>query len=166
MGRMSNPVPTAVILHQLLSPGCIQLELTSTTREAVLEELVAHIPQLAARPEARHKLLQALLEREHLHSTGIGDGIALPHAREALADVVDEPVLVFGRHAGGIAYNAVDGKPVRLFFLLLAPSITQHLAMLARISRLLRNEALRKALLAAATPAEVIAHLRDAEARM
>lgn len=166
MQPVSNPAQTVVVLHQLLGPKCIQLTLVSHTREAVLEELVACVPQLADRPEARRKLLAALLERERLHSTGIGDGIALPHARDALAGVVDEPVLVFGRHPTGIAYGAVDGKPARLFFLLLAPSVTQHLAMLARISRLLRNEALRKALLAATTPSEVIASVREAEAGM
>ena len=163
---MSNPGSTAVVLHQLLTPATIKLTLTGATRHDVLTELVAQIPQLVAQPEARQQLFQALVEREQLHSTGIGDGIALPHARNALAGIVDQPIIVVGRHVQGIAYGAVDGKPARLFFLLVAPSVTQHLAILARISRLLRNESLRKTLLAAAAPEEVIALIREAEAKL
>ena len=134
---MSNSGASPVLLHALLSIPSIKLALTSSTRDEVLQELIAQIPQLATQPEARQRLFQALLEREQLHSTGIGDGIALPHAREALAGIVDQPIIVFGRHARGIPFRSVDGAPARLFFLLVAPSVTLHLAILARISRLL-----------------------------
>lgn len=163
---MSNPGPNPVVLHQLLTVSCIKLALSSSTRDDVLMELVAQIPQLTTRPEARQRLLQALLERERLHSTGIGDGIALPHAREALVGVVDEPVIVFGRHAQGIPFRAVDGTPARLFFLLVAPSVTLHLAILARISRLLRDTALRKDLLTLNQPDLILARLRETETKM
>ena len=163
---MSNPGSTAVVLHQLLTPATIKLTLTGATRNDVLTELVAQIPQLVAQPDARQRLFQALVEREQLHSTGIGDGIALPHARNALAGIVDQPIIVVGRHAQGIAYGAVDGKPARLFFLLVAPSVTQHLAILARISRLLRNPDLRQNLLNADKPEKVLALIREAEAKM
>jgi mannitol/fructose-specific phosphotransferase system IIA component (Ntr-type) len=163
---MSNPGTSPVVLHSLLSAPGIKLALTSSTRDEVLMELVTQIPQLATQPDARQRLFQALLEREQLHSTGIGDGLALPHAREALAGVVDQPIIVFGRHARGIPFRAVDGVPARLFFLLVAPSVTLHLAILARISRLLRDAALRKDLLALGQPEQVIARIRDAEAKM
>jgi mannitol/fructose-specific phosphotransferase system IIA component (Ntr-type) len=163
---MSNPGPSLVVLHALLQPASIKLALASSIRDEVLMELVSQIPQLAGQPEARHQLFRALVEREQLHSTGIGDGIALPHAREALAGVVDEPVMVFGRHARGIPFRAVDGAPARLFFLLVAPSVTLHLAILARISRLLRDAALRKDLLALGKPEQVITRLRDAETKL
>ena len=155
----------AVVLSELISPATIQLNLTGTNGDAVLEELVGRIPQIADRPEARKTLLHALQEREQLHSTGIGDGVALPHARNALVGLVDRPVMVFGRHSQGVPYSAIDGAPARLFFLLIAPTVTQHLAILARISRLLRDPKLRRDLLAADSPKKVIALIREVETK-
>jgi mannitol/fructose-specific phosphotransferase system IIA component (Ntr-type) len=150
---------------ELFSPAAMNLNLTSTDRDAVLNELVNQIPQLAKQPEARKTLLRALQERELLHSTGIGDGIALPHARNALVGLVDEPIVVFARHATGIPYGAIDNVPARLFFLLIAPTVTQHLGILARLSRILRDPKVRQNLLAAERPEKVISLLRDAEAK-
>ena len=143
----------------------MNLNLTSTDRDAVLNELVNQIPQLAEQPEARKTLLRALQERELLHSTGIGDGIALPHARNALVGLVDEPIVVFARHATGIPYGAIDNVPARLFFLLIAPTVTQHLGVLARLSRILRDPKVRQNLLTADRPEKVISLIRDAEAK-
>jgi mannitol/fructose-specific phosphotransferase system IIA component (Ntr-type) len=109
-------------------------------------------------------LIRALHEREQLYSTGIGDGIALPHARNALVGLVDKPVIVFGRHTPGIPYGAVDGLPARLFFLLVAPTVTQHLAVLARVSRLLREPTVRQQLLQADTPKKALTVIREGEA--
>jgi PTS system nitrogen regulatory IIA component len=163
---MKSPGSAPPALSDLLSPASIKLNLTSGDRDAVLAELVAQIPEIAGQPVARATLLRALQEREQLHSTGIGDGIALPHARNALVGLVDRPIIVFGRHPQGIAYDTIDGVPARLFFLLIAPTVTQHLAMLARISRLLRDPKLRQNLLAADTPEKVISLIREAEAKM
>jgi len=82
----------SVALHALLAPAAINLDLKSANQDSVLGELVNQIPQLADQPAARETLLQALREREALHSTGIGDGIALPHSRNALVGLVDQPV--------------------------------------------------------------------------
>jgi len=153
----------SVVISDLLSPARINLDLKSADREAVLGELVRQIPELEEDPQARQTLLRALQEREQLHSTGIGDGIALPHARNALVGLVDQPLVVFGRHRQGIAYGAIDSAPARLFFLLVAPTVTQHLAVLARLSRLLRERKLRQNLMTAETPEKVIALLREAE---
>ena len=155
----------SVVLSELLLPAAINLDLKSTDRDSVLSELVNQIPQLAQQPEARQTLLRALREREQLHSTGIGDGIALPHARNALVGLVDQPIIVFGRHKQGIPYDAIDNIPARLFFLLIAPTVTQHLAVLARLTRLLRDPKLRQSLLAAEKPEQVIALIREAEAK-
>jgi len=141
------------------------LNLASTDRDSVLDELVNQIPQLIEQPEARKTLLRALHERELLHSTGIGDGIALPHARNALVGLVDEPIVVFARHATGIPYGAIDNVPARLFFLLIAPTVTQHLGILARLSRILRDPKVRQNLLTADRPEKVISLIRDAEAK-
>ena len=156
----------SVALSDLLSPATIKLDLQSADRDSVLAELVSLIPQLAKDPAGRETLLRALHERERLHSTGIGDGIALPHARNALVGLVDAPLIVFGRHARGIPYDAIDRAPARLFFLLLAPTVTQHLAVLARLSRILRDPALRQGLLAAESAGKVIALIHEAEAKM
>src|SRR5512139_2578115 len=137
---------SAVILTEFLSAATIHLNLKSRDKDAVLEELVDRVPGIQGQPEARQTLLRALHEREQLHSTGIGDGIALPHARNALVGLVDQPIMVFGRHAQGIPYGAIDSVPARLFFLLVAPTVTQHLAVLARLSRLLRDPNLKKSL--------------------
>ncbi len=93
-------------------------------------------------------MLRVLLEREKLGSTGIGDGIAIPHGKLA---GLDEILVAFGRSPEGIAFEALDGKPVHLFFLLMAPenSAGQHLKALAKISRMLKDGVFRKKLLEA-----------------
>ena len=153
-------------VSDLLSLERVQLDLTSADRESVLEELVNQIPELAQQPEAQQTLLRALREREQLYSTGIGDGIALPHSRNALVGLVDSSLVVFGRHAQGIAYGAPDALPARLFFLVVAPTVTKHLAILARLIRLLRDPKLRKNLLTADRPEQIIDLLRKAEAKI
>jgi mannitol/fructose-specific phosphotransferase system IIA component (Ntr-type) len=156
----------STLLTDLLLPERINLRLSGADRDAVFEELVAQIPELASQPEARVTLLRALREREQLHSTGIGDGIALPHARNALVGLVDEPVIVFGRHSQGIPYGAIDRAPAKLFFLILAPNVTQHLGILARLNRILRDSRLRQSLLVAETTQRVMDLIRQAEAKL
>jgi mannitol/fructose-specific phosphotransferase system IIA component (Ntr-type) len=155
-----------IVLSQLMSPANINLNLKSTDSNGVLEELVNQVSAIAKQPEARQTLLRALHEREQLHSTGIGDGVALPHARNALVGLVDRPVVVFGRSAQGIPFGAIDGEPSKLFFLLVAPTVTEHLAVLARLSRLLRDPSVRHQLLAVADAKKALALIREAEAKL
>jgi mannitol/fructose-specific phosphotransferase system IIA component (Ntr-type) len=157
--------PNSALSH-LLVPAAIQLNLAGPQRDEVLREMVALVPALTALPQAREELFYALVEREALHSTGIGDGIAIPHARNALAGLVEQPTMALGRHPTGVPYGAIDGVPVRLFFLVIAPSVTQHLAILARLSRLLRDRHMRTDLLQAPDPASVIKLLSHVESRM
>lgn len=91
-------------------------------------------------------MLHVLLERERLGSTGIGDGIAIPHGK---VSGLDQIVVSFGRSREGIEFEAMDGEPAHLFFLLMAPenSTGLHLKALARISRMLRDPGFRKNLL-------------------
>jgi len=149
-----------------MTVASIELNLRGTQRDEVLRELVDKIPAIVRRPESRQTLLRALQEREQLCSTGIGDGIALPHARNALVGLVDQTVIVFGRHPAGIPFGAIDDVPARLFFLLVAPTVNQHLQVLARLSRLLRDPKLRQNLLRAERPDKVIALIREAEATL
>ncbi|MFN7138171.1 MAG: PTS sugar transporter subunit IIA, partial [Limisphaerales bacterium] len=125
---------------------------------------VQMIPEISGNDEAQSTLLRALKEREQLHSTSIGDGIAIPHARNALVGLVQRPVMVFGRSNQGVNFGALDGEPTKLFFLIISPTVTQHLAILARLSRLLRNPVLRKNLLSAEKPEKVMSVLEEAEA--
>ena len=154
------------LLGDLLTPAHIELNLQSNNRDEVLRELTSHIAEIAGHPDFQQTLLRALQEREQLHSTGIGDGVALPHARNALVGLVQKPVIVFGRHPQGIPFGAIDGKPAKIFFLLIAPTVTQHLSMLARISRLLRDSKLRRDLLTIETPEKAVALVRAAETAM
>jgi mannitol/fructose-specific phosphotransferase system IIA component (Ntr-type) len=153
-------------LSDSLSEARINLNLQSMDRESVLRELVDQIPEIADQPEARQTLLRALQEREQLFSTGIGDGIALPHSRNALVGLVDQSLVVFGRHSQGIAYGAPDALAAKLFFLVVAPTVTQHLALLARLIRLLRDPKLRQGLQNTERPDQAIALMREAETKL
>lgn len=161
---MKNSGPIA--LSQLITRSNINLNLKSTDSQGVLEELVNQISAISKQPDARQTLLRALHEREQLHSTGIGDGVALPHARNALVGLVDRPVVVFGRSSKGIAFGAIDGELSKLFFLLVAPTVTEHLSVLARLSRVLRDPKVRHELLAVDTPDKALAAIRDAESSL
>lgn len=128
----------------ILTMDSIIPELRGRTKAQVLEELIDVVAQ--TRPTVdRDRLMKVLLERERLGSTGIGDGIAIPHGK--LRDI-DEMVLSFGRSMEGIDFESMDGKPVHLFFLLVAPETCSgiHLRALAKIARLLKNGTVRKKL--------------------
>lgn len=88
--------------------------------------------------DSAEPLMDALLERESLQSTGIGSGVAVPHA---ICDQLGEPRVVLGRCADGVDFRALDERPVHLFFLLLSPSgeTGTHIKLLARIARLVRH---------------------------
>jgi len=110
----------------------------------------------------KNKLVDDLIEREKLGSTGIGRGIAIPHVR---TDALNRLVIAFGRTKKGIDFNALDNKPVHLFFLIASPEDVQdeYLNTLARISRLLKDEKLREQLIKAKTEDEIIALFREKE---
>src|SRR5687767_1951191 len=126
-------------LSELLQAEQIQLGLRGADKAAVLKELVELVPEVRKEPGHQELFLHALLERERLHTTAIGDGIALPHARNPMGGLLKRSVLIFGRHAAGIPFGALDSKPVQMFFLIATPSLTDHLAMLSRLSRVLRD---------------------------
>ena len=128
-----------------LTKNDILSQLHATSREGVLKEMVAHLKKTGKIDDA-DELVEILLDREVLGSTGIGHGVAIPHGR---LGGLNEILLVFGRSLEGIDFDAHDGEPVRLFFLLVAPedSAGLHLKTLARISRIVKNPECRKVLL-------------------
>ena len=122
---------------ELLNEQLILPDLTGTTKQQVMEELVEHLATVQPGINAG-ELLKALLEREKLGSTGIGNGIAIPHGKlGGLSDII----LVFARSTAGIPFEAIDGKPIHLIFLVVAPANSPggHLKALARLSRLLKK---------------------------
>ncbi len=135
-------------ISELIDDGLIVPELKGKSKKQVLEELVNHLA--ANKPGIdSDELLRVLIEREKLGSTGIGNGIAIPHGK---LTGLDNIALVFGKSTEGIGFDSIDGSPVNLIFLLVAPSNSAgvHLKALARLSRLLKNNGFRKALLEAA----------------
>jgi mannitol/fructose-specific phosphotransferase system IIA component (Ntr-type) len=150
-------------LSGLLRVEQIQLNLRGADKPAVLRELADLVAELKDEASHRDAFLQALLERERLHTTAIGDGIALPHARNPMGGLLKRPLLIFGRHSGGVQWSAPDNRPTQLFFLLASPQLTDHLAMLSRLSRVLRDAKLRSSLLTAAHAREIPGLLESAE---
>lgn len=147
-----------------LDPRAANLRLQSRAKDDVLRELVNLIPELQGRAAEQLALWQALVDRERLHTTAVSEGLAFPHARNAMGNLLKKPVIVFGRHDAGVNWGALDNKPVRLMFMLAAPSLTEHLHLLGQMSRILRNGKVREELLKCATPEQAIQILKYGEA--
>jgi PTS system nitrogen regulatory IIA component len=121
-------------LSEILDENHIIPDLKARDKKRVIEELAGVIV---------HSIP---LERERLGSTGIGDGVAIPHGK---IQGISNPVISFGRSLGGLDFESMDGQPVFLFFLLVAPesSASAHLKALARIAKILKNGSFRKILM-------------------
>jgi nitrogen PTS system EIIA component len=136
-----------VKLSDILVEAHVIAELEATDKPGVLQEIAGHL--VRQRPELGLDLTQvlaALIDRERTGSTGVGQGVAIPHAR-----IPNLPQLysVFARSKAGLAFDAIDQQPVSLFFLLLVPESAAgvHLKALSRIARLLKNDDFRRQLL-------------------
>ena len=148
-------------LWQILEPSCVELSLKANDKEEALLEMVGLLTR-GGRISDPAALLEALKTRERKISTGVGEGIALPHcASPELAS----PVLAVARKPEGLDFEALDGKPVRLLFLLVGQKDkpAAQLRLLARLARLLREAAFPQALLAAESPEAVRELFRRAE---
>lgn len=133
-------------IMDFLSKKAVITDLKSTKKEDIVSELVDAL--IGAREiERRHrsKLINALMARETLGSTAIGQGVGIPHAK---SDAVKRLVAAFGLSRKGVNFDSLDGEPVYIFFLLLAPadSAGPHLKALARVSRLLKDKYFRDSL--------------------
>jgi len=140
-------------LGDIIREDFIIPELRAKDKKGVLEELAEVICSHGESIE-KASLVKVLVERERLGTTGIGDGVAIPHGK--LPDL-DQPVVSFGRSKKDLDFDAIDGQPVHLFFLLVAPenSSGAHLQVLAKIARILKNSAFRKRLLEAETRQDI-----------
>lgn len=137
-----------------LTRETIVVDLQSKDKKGILQELVAPVAGFAGIDAA--DLVKVLLEREQLGSTGIGGGIGIPHGK--LKDL-DQLVLGFGLSRQGVDFESMDGRPTHIFFLLITPenSTGLHLKLLARISRLLKNDPFKEKLMQTRSADEVIA---------
>ncbi len=140
-------------MHQILKEEFLSDNLLSDNKNDVLAELI-NVLIASGLTMDRAKAIDVLQQREKLGSTGIGDGVAIPHGK--VSDL-SNLVIAFGRSKKGIPFDAVDGKPVHLFFLLMAPenSAGQHLKVLAKISKLLKTPEFRRKLIDAETTSDL-----------
>ena len=134
-------------LTDILKKEYIIPDLTFTDKEGVLQEISSFLEGIKAIKNGEI-LLSALIAREKLGSTGIGENVAIPHAK---LEEIDSIITLFGRSKKGVDFESLDKKPVHFVCLVIAPanSTGLHLKALARISRLLKNSALREAVLCA-----------------
>jgi mannitol/fructose-specific phosphotransferase system IIA component (Ntr-type) len=148
-------------LWQILDPACVALDLKAAGKTEALEEMVGLLVR-AGRIRDGAALTQALLAREKKISTGVGGGIALPHCASSEPGV---PALAVARKRGGLDFEALDGNPVCLLFLLVGREgqPAAQLRLLSRLARLLRDPAFPGALLEAGGPAQVVELFRKTE---
>lgn len=133
-------------------------DLKSQTKKGIIEELVVPVARIAR--VNQEELVRVLMERERLGSTGIGGGIGIPHGK--LKDL-DSLVLGFGLSRKGADFESIDGQPTHIFFILVTPenSTGLHLKLLARISRVLKNDPLKDRLMHAADADEIFSIIEE-----
>ena len=147
----------------ILDKLMIVSRLTSSDKAGVLRELVRVLAQVEKEVD-EEKMLEILLERESLGSTGIGEGVAIPHGK---SKDVKKLLASFGRSLRGVDFQSMDGKPAHLFFLLVAPenSARIHLKALVRISRLMKDQTFRKRLMEAHSSEEIYSLFSEGDER-
>ncbi len=141
---------------QLLREDRVIIGLKGQDKDSVLQELVS---VLNLKPEQERLVLEQLKKREAIGSTGVGKGVAIPHTRSV---VVDDVYLVVGVHKDGVDFQALDGKPVHLFFLLIAPPQdlgARYLITLGEIANVVRKIVSSKEYLNYDNPKDLIQYL-------
>jgi mannitol/fructose-specific phosphotransferase system IIA component (Ntr-type) len=149
-----------LLLTDLLTAERIKIPLEARTKDDLLRELVG----IVTGPDRsdQEDVLRAVREREAVLSTGIGHGVAIPHGK---SPAIGELRMAAGTAQSPVDFDALDGRPVELFFLLVGPETAAgpHIKALSRISRLVRNDGVRKRLIAARSAAEFMRALQEAE---
>ncbi len=149
-------------LSELLNEDAITLVLRARDKETCIKELV-QLLESAHRVDTKGEILSKVLQRESMMSTGIGNGVAIPHGKTRL---LDHLVASCGISRLGIDFDSLDGEPANLFILLVSPESLRgpHVKALANVSRLLKEESVRESLRRSESPAQFLSWLRDAEA--
>jgi PTS system nitrogen regulatory IIA component len=152
-----------MIITEHLNPKAISVDLKGETKKKVLQELTEIlIASGEVGEKEKDKIVKVLLKREKIGSTGIGNGVAIPHGKYK---AIESATLAFGYSKKGIAFGSVDGKPVHAFFLLLtSPNCGQlHLKVLARLSRFLKDRNFRENLIRAKDTHEIYEVIENKE---
>lgn len=152
-----------ILLTEILDPSCVELNVTAKTKDDVIESLVDVLVRAEVVTD-RDRMVEDLKKREQVMSTGIGGGIAVPHAQSPGATRL---ALSLGRLAQPIGFDSLDERPVRLVFMVVGPEERGgFIRVLARISRLLYSGDLQRNLFRARTPSEAIECIRHEESRI
>jgi nitrogen PTS system EIIA component len=157
--RAPDDVP---MVSELLRVGGILYDVGAETKRDVLREFVSRLP---LPPEQdRDTLLRVLEAREAMGSTGIGDGIAIPHVRNPIVLHLDHPFVTLGLLRHPVDFEAVDGQPVHALFMVVSPTVPVHLRILAQLGFVLRDPDLRAMLRMRATAEDLIGRVEMLEA--
>ena len=150
-------------LGELIDESLIFPSLPVKTKEEAIEFMVDSVC-LQSKTLNKDEILDLVIERERLSSTGIGSGIAIPHVR---SEQFTKHYLLFGRNAKGIDFDSVDGKPVHLIFMVLSPSHanTFHLQLLARVSKMLHDTSFREHLMTEKNTKNISKFIKDKDAK-
>ncbi|ELN1760675.1 fructose-specific PTS transporter subunit EIIC [Staphylococcus pseudintermedius] len=148
-------------ITELLTKETIAMDLSATTKDSVIDELAQQLNQ-AGKLNQLDDYIAAIHKREQQSSTGIGEGIAIPHAK---VEAVKTPAIAFGKSKAGVDYDSLDMQPAHLFFMIAAPATgaQTHLDALAKLSSVLMDENVRQALLEADSPEAVLAIINKAD---
>lgn len=150
-------------IMDILVRDSVILDLASSTKTDLLAEMASSLAKVVPSLDAE-RLLQVLIEREGLQSTGIGEGVAIPHGK---MPGLDSLVASFGRSRDGVDFESIDHQPTQLFFLLVVPEHSggAHLKALARISRFFRDPQFRQKLAEAEQLDEIFAAIEEEDAK-
>ena len=142
------------MLEEMLTRECINLNLKAKTKEEVIDEIINMLDK-AGRLNDKEEYKKEILKRESQSSTGLEEGIAIPHAKTKAVKV---PSIAFGRSLKGVDYESLDGEPSKLFFMIAAPAnaTDSHIEVLSKLTTLLLDDDLRESLLNAKTEDEVL----------
>ena len=151
-------------ITEILVRDAVILNLGVRTKNEVLAEMTAALAKVEPQIES-DRLLEVLLEREALQSTGIGDGMAIPHGKIA---GLDRLVATFARSGEGVDFESIDGQPTHHLFMLVVPEHSggKYLKALARISRFFRDPGFRQRLTDAETLEDVMSAIEDEDAKL
>ena len=150
-------------IMEFLSKKAMTINLKASDKEGVIRELVELLSK-AGEIKNKEELVKALLTRESLGSTGIGQGIGIPHAKSS---AVKSLVAAFGLSQQGVNFDSLDGEPTYIFFLLIAPeeSAGPHLKALARISRMLKDKYFREMIRKSKDEKEVLKIIEEEDSK-
>lgn len=158
--RQPDEVPA---LSLLVREGGVHVAVPGADKASVLREIVARLP--VPDDVDREFLFTVLEAREAMGSTGIGDGIAIPHVRSPILLHIERPFVTLCLLEHAVDFDAVDGLPVHALFTVVSPSIPAHLRILAQLGLALRDDGLRRALRARADAEAILAAIENVEDR-